>query len=198
MKIPLRRTRYGRRVLAAGTAATTLTVLGSASAAVPHNSAMISLTCDGHTAPRSPIAVSPPLGVWSRHTTVRGTLLLDHCFSPDGTAARLRSATVGLGLSGTASCSGVHDVTGSGYVTWYATSDRTGRPVGRSALGVKRSRADTWSAAAPLPTIVVRTGTLAGHAVTVGAVGTPDALHCSTRGLRSLSGAFWVTVHPGS
>ncbi|GHF23940.1 MULTISPECIES: hypothetical protein [Streptomyces] len=198
MTIPLRRTRYRRRILAAGTAAMTLTALGSASAAVPRNSAMISLTCDGHTAPRSPVAISPPLGIRSRHTTVRGTLLLDHCFSPDGSADRLRSAAVDLGLSGTASCSGAHDVTGSGYVTWYATPDRTGRPVGRSTLGVRRPHADTWSAATPLPAIAVRTGTLAGHTVTVGAVGTPAALHCSTRGLRSLSGAFWVTVHPGS
>ncbi|MDT0448027.1 hypothetical protein [Streptomyces hesseae] len=139
------------------------------------------------------MVVSPPLGRRPLRTEVRGTLLLDHCVSPDGTAAGLRSAEVVLRMSGLASCNGVRDVTGSGRVTWYRTAYRGGPPWGTSELGVA-ARVDDWSAAGPLPTIQVRSGPLSGHTVTVGTVGTPRMMHCSTQGVGSLAGSFRVSV----
>ncbi|MFC5722359.1 hypothetical protein ACFP1Z_19520 [Streptomyces gamaensis] len=186
------------RGLAAALVTAALACLGAAppplSAGTPApGAAGVALTCQGHTAPGEPVVVSPPLSGQRQHTTVRGTLLLDHCVSPDGTAERLRSARVVLHASGRADCSGAQHVTGTGRVIWYRSPDRSGRPVGTSVLGTD-GPAGGWSPSGPLPAVTIRSGPLAGGTVTVGAVGTPRMLHCSTRGIGSLAGSFWATV----
>ncbi|MFJ8086186.1 hypothetical protein ACIQ6Y_37120 [Streptomyces sp. NPDC096205] len=176
-------------VLAVG--ASVLSPHPAAQAAAPHAvRAGTVLACDGHTAPGAPVTIQPALSSREKSTTVRGKLLLDRCVSPNGSVRGIRSGVVTFNLSGKASCTTARDVSGGGRVTWYSSGDRTGRPTGTSVLDSRGPR--SWAPGAALPTIVVRSGTLAGRTITAGPVGMPRMLKCSTRGIGSLSGAFWA------
>ncbi|MEV0374842.1 hypothetical protein AB0I10_34545 [Streptomyces sp. NPDC050636] len=152
------------------------------------------LKCALRTAPNDPVAFSPAVSGTPRRISARGTVHLDNCASSNGRWSRIASGRLVLRGSGLANCSQVKGVKGSGTITWYSGTNRTGGVVGRSTVVPAGHGHRGYTPVDSFLSGSIASGPMAGRSVMGNAVPTNNVWSCFTGGLGHITGRGKLTV----